>query len=440
MKTAALFALVATAFGDDAAPATTADASDNSYGYEAPQEQATYQPEPEHYEHYEAAPRVCVVCDKFAPCWNGVSCSARSFESEGAYATQGQVQTIAGGYRRLAEDASYGQEAQGQEYGAESYGAEAPRAPTGGSCPCGTIDTTDYRVNNTIILWVAFFLLFVPGLWYLCKAFDDWQDGVNDEWGNLRVGSGIINLVASLAYLTMALGYGYTTKCNGRDFYYARYVDWAITTPIMLWDLVTIADGTHSHEVDRIFLVVIDFIMIIAGLVGELIDGTEKWAFFGFSMLLFVPIMWFLCELANTTVANGESRTPVQELFRRIAAITIISWMGYPIIWVLASVHGSSSSCHVGGYATEAVGYGAQATQEAGYRMLQNGAAGSATKMGIITVQGEAYAYTVLDIIAKTLMGWVIVCFQPTANPPMCNPAKAIIINAAIIHKNRPKN
>merc|ERR1711865_885948 len=236
-------------------------------------------------------------------------------------------------------------------------------------------------------------------------------------------GSGIINLVASLAYLTMALGYGYTTKCNGRDFYYARYVDWAITTPIMLWDLVTIADGNRSHEVDRIFLAVIDFIMIIAGLVGELIDGTEKWAFFGFSMLLFCPIMYFLCELADITVANGESRTPVQELFRRIAAITIISWMGYPIIWVLASVHGSSSSCHVGGYATEAVGYGAQATQEAGYRMLQSGAV---APVGIITVQGEAYAYTVLDIIAKTLMGWVIVCFQPAENPPTCRPAKAI--------------
>merc|ERR1740115_551771 len=424
---------------DDAAPAAPqAATSDNSYGYEAPANQESYAPEPEHYEEaptYMPAPKICVTCDDRAPCWNGASCVPLVGEDRG-YATQEH-----GNYRRLQQQDGSSNYATPQTYaGQESYGgyAEAPQVSVSLSCPCGSVDTRWNRVQNNVILWVAFGLLFIPGLWFLCKGWDLSSDSATpDEWSALRVGAGVVNMVASLAYLTMALGYGYTTKCNGRDFYYARYVDWAITTPIMLWDLVTIADGTHSHEVDRIFLVVIDFIMIIAGLVGELIEGTEKWAFFGFSMLLFVPIMWFLCELANTTVANGESRTPVQELFRRIAAITIISWMGYPIIWVLASVSGSTSSCHVGGYATEAVGYGAQATQEAGYRMLQNGAAGSATKMGIITVQGEAYAYTVLDIIAKTLMGWVIVCFQPTANPPMWNPAKAIIKNAVFIHKNR---
>merc|ERR1712086_21846 len=103
------------------------------------------------------------------------------------------------------------------------------------------------------------------------------------------------------------------------------------------------------------------------------------------------------------------------DLFRRVAAITLISWVGYPIIWILASVGGASSHC---GAAT----YGQEATQQAGYRALQ--AAASVSQVGVISVQGEAYAYTVLDIIAKTLMGWVIVCYDGAEPVPPCAPCR----------------
>merc|ERR1711865_962537 len=156
-------------------------------------------------------------------------------------------------------------------------------------------------------------------------------------------------------------GHGYVTKCNGRDFYYARYVDWAITTPIMLIDIVKVGGGS---ELTIIFLVLMDIFMIVSGLIGELIEGSEKWAFFGFSMFAFMPIMWVLCTMAGILdSSDGLIPSSTRDLFRRIAAITLISWMGYPLIWILASVGGASSHC---GY--QAAAYGQEATQQAGYR------------------------------------------------------------------------
>jgi len=404
-----LFALLALGSAQEDSGTTMPEQSTNDYGYEAPQE--TYTPEPETYAAapaYVAAPQVCVVCDVEAPCWNGATCSPKTFAAasyepttygaaQEAYpATQEQT-----GYRRLAEDyATEGEQTFGETYAAPHY-------TIGGSCPCGSVDTNYYRVTNTVILWIAFALLFIPAFYFMCRAFEE-TAGTNAEdgtsWNSMRVEAGIVCSVASLAYLTMALGYGYVVKCNGRNFYYARYVDWAITTPIMLYEM---ARFSGENNVTQWFLVILDIFMIVAGLIGELIDGDEKWAFFGFSMLVFIPIMYMLFEIRSNVASfrEGNALSSAKSFLTQILIITIISWMGYPIIWILATVESSVDSC--GHYAASHV------AQE-GYRKLQDiAAATTITKVGVISVQGEGYAYTVLDIIAKSLMGFIICCWDP---------------------------
>jgi bacteriorhodopsin len=288
-----------------------------------------------------------------------------------------------------------------------AYGDAA--AAGDGTCPCGSVDTRDYRVNNNVILWVAFGLLFLPGLWFIYKGFEV-LNLANGSWNNVRMQFGLVNLVASLAYLTMALGHGFVTKCNGRDFYYARYVDWMVTTPIMIYDFV---EMSHGNGLTQTFLVLMDIFMIVAGLIGELVDGQEKWAFFAFSMLAFIPVMWFLCSLAHDETgglsgicgtSSGVSLT--QALFKRVVAITFIAWIGYPIVWILANVTSSAGACE----------YAAQG----GYRILQDA---GVSQVGVISAQSEAYAYTVLDIVAKTLVGYLVVCFNPTEVCPETKPA-----------------
>jgi len=208
-----------------------------------------------------------------------------------------------------------------------------------------------------------------------------------EEVTSVRVNAGMVNMVASLAYLAMATKHGYTTRCNGRDFYYARYVDWIITTPLMLYDLAVIG-GTDFNT--RIFLIGIDIIMIVSGLIGSLVENSgagfgnsnEKWAFFAFSMLCFIPILYFLCsnngdgkqsllgDLCSglgVFCSNITSNEPRAKTYQRAMNLTVITWIVYPIIWILS-----------------------EGTQT-------------------ISVEGENIAYTVLDILAKSVFGWLIV-------------------------------
>merc|ERR1711918_339428 len=111
----------------------------------------------------------------------------------------------------------------------------------------------------------------------------------------------------------------------------------------------------------------IDFLMIIAGLIGALICDSEKWAFWGFGILCFLPILWFLCswdKKLDSSACDADKRRA--SYYRQIMNITVITWFVYPIIWIVSEGTGK------------------------------------------ISVYGEAIAYTILDILSKSVFGWVI--------------------------------
>jgi len=66
-------------------------------------------------------------------------------------------------------------------------------------------------------LWVAFFGLFLPTL-YFCNATMQQAEGKR----YFHVLTTTITAIASLAYLVMAMGYGVTSTYDGRPFFYAR--------------------------------------------------------------------------------------------------------------------------------------------------------------------------------------------------------------------------
>merc|ERR550514_1133633 len=265
MKLTTLFCLVAlisaataATAADKAAAAPAAAAT----GYEAAPE--TYEAAPVAYAHVQA-PEVCLGgCPRNAPCQHpSGGCMPKS--------------CYRGGYeggRRLQDNYA------GAEYAGETYAAPvaayAPPAQCG--CPAGTKDVWGFsRLNKRVTLWVAFALLIAPALFFFYKAWErDDSNSVSNDQRLHRVVAGGICFIASLAYLTMSLGYGYTIRCcDGREFYYARYVDWAITTPMMLWELIHLNrknGGVKGSE--RTFMYSVDFLMIISGLIGALICHT----------------------------------------------------------------------------------------------------------------------------------------------------------------------
>ncbi|MCI1143568.1 bacteriorhodopsin [Sphingomonas sp. WKB10] len=57
-----------------------------------------------------------------------------------------------------------------------------------------------------------------------------------------------VPFIAATAYLAMAFGIGTLIKPDGSATYLARYVDWSITTPILLASVVLAAfHRTRTH-------------------------------------------------------------------------------------------------------------------------------------------------------------------------------------------------
>lgn len=62
-----------------------------------------------------------------------------------------------------------------------------------------------------------------------------------------------------------------------REIFYVRYIDWFITTPLLLTDLMLTA-GMPWPKIA--WVVLVDWFMIVLGLVGALVASRYKWAYF----------------------------------------------------------------------------------------------------------------------------------------------------------------
>ena len=143
----------------------------------------------------------------------------------------------------------------------------------------------------------------------------------------------MVPLTAMTLYLLMALGYGTALRPSGRLFYYARYIDWSITTPLLLLSLVSGAVQGHTRKRGALIagLVLSDVYMIATGFVaGWTDDPTLKWWFYGLSCLSFLAIYGMLfgtfMELSKTS-PNGA-------LYRKKVVALAGVWFFYPIVFL----------------------------------------------------------------------------------------------------------
>ena len=144
----------------------------------------------------------------------------------------------------------------------------------------------------------------------------------------------LVPMIAMTLYLLMALGHGSVTLPSGRVFYFARYIDWTITTPLLLLSLVSGAVKGHKHKRGALIagLVLSDVYMIATGLVaGWTDDPTLKWWFYVLSCLSFLAIYALLFgpfrELSLTS--------PDGALYRKKAFVLAAVWFAYPIVFLV---------------------------------------------------------------------------------------------------------
>jgi len=144
----------------------------------------------------------------------------------------------------------------------------------------------------------------------------------------------LINAIATLAYATMAAGYGWV-DVTGRQFFYARYIDWFFTTPLMLVDIcgLGLADSDTTN-----LMIGLDVLMIVSGTIGALLAGDglmRHYGMFAIGLACYVPIVYNLIEEMPSSELL-QSRPAARKIFMLVAWITAVTWTCYPIVWILA--------------------------------------------------------------------------------------------------------
>ena len=168
---------------------------------------------------------------------------------------------------------------------------------------------------------------------------------------------GIIPLIAACSYFAMATGQGavmlpeHAGDAAGgarRVFYYARYVDWTFTTPLLLVTLALTAMHSGPKRAGAISgIVLADLMMILTALFfGASVVSWIKWVWFLISCIAFLGVYYVIW--VSLLQANASERDEIRASYRRNASILSVLWLIYPLALALspdgAHVLGDASS------------------------------------------------------------------------------------------------
>lgn len=115
-----------------------------------------------------------------------------------------------------------------------------------------------------------------------------------------------------------------------REIFYARYIDWVITTPLLLLDLMLTAGMPTSTILATMFA---DEVMVVTGLIGALTQTTYKWGFFTIGCVAFFFVVYeILIDGRRHAAALGGAP---KKAFNLGGVWLIGLWFLYPIAWGL---------------------------------------------------------------------------------------------------------
>ncbi|RLM57017.1 sensory rhodopsin-2 [Halobellus sp. Atlit-31R] len=180
------------------------------------------------------------------------------------------------------------------------------------------------EIDVTLWLWVGLAGMTVGSLPSAYRLL------FGDDHRNLAAVLFGVTGIAALAYLSMALGYG-TMEVAGTTIEVVRYADWLLTTPLMVLYL-----GLLAQPGRRVLsaLVVVDVIVVLAGVAATALGGLVGYAFFGIGSLAYLVLV---ALLVGTLPRRASFETSQQEAsFTTLRNLTVVVWTLYPVVWLLA--------------------------------------------------------------------------------------------------------
>jgi len=188
--------------------------------------------------------------------------------------------------------------------------------------------------------------------------------------------SGLVTAIAGYHYLQIMLSWeaafsvvNGNIETTGYAFNQAyRYVDWLLTVPLLLIELILVMRLARSETVSKsVTLGGAAALMIILGYPGEVAEGgATRFLFWVLSMIPFVYIVYQLVVGLKGSISKQPEN--VRGLINGAATLVVVSWLFYPIVFLFPLIG------------------------------LTGGAAITAVEVG----------YTIADIVAKAVFGILI--------------------------------
>mgnify|MGYP005844994369 CR=1 FL=1 len=163
----------------------------------------------------------------------------------------------------------------------------------------------------------------LPSVYYLLKDPDN-----KLYYGILAA----ITSIAAVSYTLTSFGIG-TFPVDGVSFYLPRYVDWLLTTPLLILYMALLCKpGKRLYAM----LIGLDVALILLGVAAIFTDGALSLALFGAGSAAYLALAYLLVvELP----AKAEFETDrVGMVFTKLRNVTVVLWTMYPVVWLLAPV------------------------------------------------------------------------------------------------------
>jgi halorhodopsin len=140
-------------------------------------------------------------------------------------------------------------------------------------------------------------------------------------------------LVSGLTVGFLEMPAGHALADEGSVFSpWGRYLTWTFSTPMILAALGLLA-GTDRPTLFT--AITMDVGMCITGLAAALTTGSYllRWVFYAISCAFFVAVIYvLLVEWPADAKAAGTA-----EIFNTLKVLTVVLWLGYPILWALGA-------------------------------------------------------------------------------------------------------
>lgn len=139
-----------------------------------------------------------------------------------------------------------------------------------------------------------------------------------------------ITVIAATAYLAMALGMG-RMVIGTEEIIVARYVDWLLTTPLIIALLGLLANASKSLIAT---LIGVDIYMISAAMIGAASSSlVVSLVWFGLGTAAYLLFIYLLLGALST--AAEEMPGDVSGIYTTLRNLTIVLWSIYPVVWIL---------------------------------------------------------------------------------------------------------